>query len=681
MNRLMSKCKSCIWQTADTCMYCRAWTCHKCKVIGLCSDCDSDPNVPKIVRGRLHSKRKRPAPTEPVMQHTPPQPRPLSPPSIPVTPPQQLSTSSCHSVSQSTQSLPQRRTQDKPCECCQNIVRQLKLHLLGDDECFGYYKTEYSVETIQGVMKKINEKLRVQRRKNQKIMGIKRERGEDINRQRLRRQDGSIRKAKNEYKMSMARILEIPCIICTCRFSAGVDKVAADTNTIFMMAGYESRLETMKYKGDHYICKNCSKIQSKLLHNSNLVTAVNAILNGVNDNEEVVGILKYKTGEELNTVYVPLITAGVELGFNSESLPHNRDTAMIQHLYSKLDSNSEVSVEESSLLSNQDKVEIQKLLACLYKDTNKKLKSAKLLMENSGVEIGFIEGNKLYKLDDKKENLEKYMNNIRCTEAYQTRLVKENFDKQRANGRFNLYINIELFGGELWDPALAKLLLKNRNIDVQVVTKKKEDGVEVLEFVIPCDLGEYKHCDVRVCNEVHESAIDKAKQFYDDGIPEDEIMSVCKYLDRSANLYVNKIIKKEASEHDLKLVFGRNGFVYLRGIIWVEQLEEANRTGDETNTEDISSFARMIGAEVRSEIVELSAFPHEDPTSKETEENLDAGLACKLREGSVFEMVYQSCRGLTSHWSSQGVARINVGNWVSEGIIYFIKTLKDSIVA
>ena len=79
-------------------------------------------------------------------------------------------------------------------------------------------------------------------------------------------------------------------------------------------------------------------------------------------------VLEYKTGEELNnTVYVPLITAGVDLGLNSESLTKNKDKAMIQHLFSKLNNDSEVTVKESSLLSNQYKIEIRKLLACLYK--------------------------------------------------------------------------------------------------------------------------------------------------------------------------------------------------------------------------------------------------------------------------------------------------------------------------
>jgi hypothetical protein len=102
---------------------------------------------------------------------------------------------------------------------------------------------------------------------------------------------------------------------------------------------------------------------------------------------------------------------------------------------SRLSAEVNIEPEVAEILVNKHEIYTCIVYSALYTDIDKKMKGAGI---QTGIQIecsnGLVENNVL----DLEENRKYYLNQIRCTEAYQRKLIIENLAKQDFNGKQNL---------------------------------------------------------------------------------------------------------------------------------------------------------------------------------------------------------------------------------------------------
>ena len=336
-----------------------------------------------------------------------------------------------------------RLPNEKYCENCSKPYGYLKSHLEKLDFCAQYYMKEFRKSNVKDVLKYITNLKRTERRWQHKETGNKRDRRKEIHTQKLKRAKSSLRTCKNNFLESISRILEIPCVMCTSRFTSGINKITEDRIDLIEIIP-EERKDKLIYQGYHWICSNCSKICKT---NPNLLACLND-MNYLDNFDDLVGTLTYEnTQEEAIGVYVPLIKLerAIYLGrtnSHTQVEPHS----MIFDKFCRLEA-VDIPVETSQFFSNKTVEDPKRMLNILYRDANKKMQAVENNLNNPEnlAKLGHIADNVLHLSDEDSEDF--LLKNIRGTKAYLTKLKNENIAKQYQNGNQNIFINIEVFNG------------------------------------------------------------------------------------------------------------------------------------------------------------------------------------------------------------------------------------------
>ena len=648
---------NCGVETDQLCIKCNRPFCHNCAKYRQCPTC-KDPSPARRTTNKLtlrKNKRKLP---------------PDDQPSHPSQPQQQPSPtpSSSGSSKQSSQSQHSSSDSLKKCEKCDAKVNFLKNHLDRHSVCARYYMAKMSLDSVKEVMDKINQanknEKRKQRRRTDRENGYARNRGMDIEQQRVRRaSDNSYIGCFNKFRKSLENMQNIPCVLCENTFSTGIKKITEENMQIRrLLENEERRMEQHCYDGSLWICNNCMKMATTLQGRQNLIECISDILNPDHDTSKTISLLRFVTKENLSSeVFFPVIKDEQEFECDWVNLVESPTKAMIPKSFCKLVSSEDIHVECAQLFANQREVYADLLLSVLYKDTNQKMLSAERAMKKDDFKLGFVVDNTLHIKEDNTSDDDYFLKDIRGTEAYQNKLVKDNLAKQRQNGKQNLFFDMNVYSPDDIAGDLAKILLQKHNIPVQVSVLTGADGFETDNFLVPCQVETDVHCNVYDCDRIHQSAAQKLKEVHPTGVPVTELLVVCRYIKEVVESYVNNVIAKQAQDHDLYLVFLRNGKVYLRGNVWVTELNQYNENCVIlTDKTVLPQWMSNDAFELLDDFRRWELFGEIDNISEETAEKIDTDHFDCLREGSLLEMIYVSARGLKNHWSSQSVEKVDV---------------------
>ena len=269
------------------------------------------------------------------------------------------------------------------------------------------------------------------------------------------------------------------------------------------------------------------------------------------------------------------------------------------------------------------------------------------------LKMGFVVDSVLQLAPDREEiSNEYFLREFKGTEEYRRKLESESHWRKLQNGKHYVKINRRIFSGFLDSSPLAKIMLTMENIKVS----KMELPGEIL-LVVPCQSAENVWCDVTKCNVKHKTAKDAALEIFPDGvIPEDKMFPVSHYLKKYVDILEDSHLKKIAKNYDLKLVFLRSGEVYLRGNLWIKDLEKCNMNGETPCQSDLSTIFKeeyqLSGGEEESE--------EEERLSPELEALLGPDERHCLRESSLLEAYFCNGRGLKLRWASQAIQKLDI---------------------
>ena len=170
-----------------------------------------------------------------------------------------------------------------------------------------------------------------------------------------------------------------------------------------------------------------------------------------------------------------------------------------------------------------------------------------------------------------------HLQQIRCTESHQKRLIMENLAKQDCKGKQKLEVQIDL--PEI-PTGLSVVLLKEVNVPVVVIPQIWHTGVPYDDMIVPCQLDESNWCDVINCDRSHQYADDKVRELYKDGLPEEMSALVCRYMHGFVQSLVSNLFTKLTVHHHLQLEFWGDGAVHLVGNVWIKELVPYNESGE-----------------------------------------------------------------------------------------------------
>ena len=557
--------------------------------------------------------------------------------------------------------------QGKKCNFCEFVGKMFKRHLKESDNCAQSYFEEFDMGNIEEVMNRINNdqrnKNRTEKRSIEKENRNPRDRSREVEQRRLAREakNMDIENCYKEMLLSHSNLLKIPCVFCENLFTKGMTQLSeADVELQQMLVNHEERCQQNCYYGKNWICTTCGKIK-----NANIIDSLGQILDENNyDVQSTVSILKFENEGEFHKVFIPVIrdTLVIEDELEQLNLDETHTTSMILNNYARLLNPGSIEPEAAEVLFNQSDIEPPILLTAGYLDNDIKIQKAETQEKEKqkDVKMGKVKNGILETVDDKDQH--SFMKKIRGTGPYQEQKIKNNMAKQKQNGKQNIATNFEIYKqGQIIDPGLATVILRKNDIHVEVILDEREDGSEQIRNLVNC-MEDESICDIQNCTNQHKSAVEKVNELYTNGVLPSEVSFLCRYIKEGVDNLVNILIRKHSENYDLHLVFDRNGNVFLRGNIWMEELVTFNRSGQNCRySPDVQKdYYGMEGTSLNTELEELELVVETDVVSDVTADHIDPNVLDTIREASILETAYVLGRGLQNHWSSQRVETVDL---------------------
>ena len=540
------------------------------------------------------------------------------------------------------------------CGCCRGEFHQLKRHVRESPICLRFYKEEYNCACLDTIFQRIKNDRRQDKRRQDRDIGIRRDREQE---NLLRR-----RTEKRNFQEYISSLYEVYCVFC--KSLNGTEKVADDDRDLNY---YEERETEYKHGGSYWICKTCIKIRSNLLNGEFLEEMIeNMEEEELDDMKEVVGLIRYEEEEYIGSTFLPIIgEVKTNLLEHTTEKTGRESTAMVFDHMAELKFHNSVEKEKVYHLLDKESIEPAILLNTLYIDVNERMKKSKSVYEynKDNMKKGTMAGDTL-KIEEEKNESESFLKDTKGTSEY--RKKQENATKWRAlqNGSQLIQVNKEIYCGRIKDLALAKIFLKINDICSEISHK---DGR--FNILVPCHASGMPSCNVNDCQEEHKDALAAALELYPDGkVPKENVILVARYLEKYAEAFVNTRIKENTSEYDLRLEFSRTGQVFLRGNLWLKELEQCNKNAEE-GTEDMIVDQEFLNDEYTL-AQEPSYLEAERKLSEELEEHLGHEEISNLRETSLLETIFCNGRGFQMRWSSQETVTFDVRNYEEEPELY-----------
>ena len=466
-----------------------------------------------------------------------------------------------------------------------------------------------------------------------------------------------MRSKRRLFLQKISSLFEITCIFC--KSQSGYKKIGDQDNDVELVRATEGDLTKYMHLGSLWLCKLCEEIKSNLRNGEPVVDALEQIqTRTIEEMQQVVGLLQVETEENTRAVLFPMIGANIQYETPDPSKPEADLTAMIFDRMSKLQNKEPVSKERLAFFSNVAFHDPGTLLDTLYRDTSQRMIVSKERAEEAikNLPMGFVVDNVLHLApqQDEEEN-EYFLREYRGTIQYKKKLADETKWRKIENGSQVVVMNKLVFSGLAQDQALAKVLLTVEGIPVLKLFENED-----LKLAVPCHLGGIPTCDIETCEASHKSALEAAYEIYPNGhIPEGKIFPVAHYIKKSTDFFIEHQIKKYSSEHDLWLEFTRSGHVYLRGNIWVNEIQDLAIDGiaaTQSTLSDHPIFQRQ-GYALSPDVIFVEET---EPAFSEELDELTGVMRHDLREASLIEAMFCNSRGLQIRWASQDVVKLDV---------------------
>ena len=536
-----------------------------------------------------------------------------------------------------------RRVEPHECLGCQNFFQHLKKHLRSSKKCLGIYEERYQSNDLDDVMTKIKNQRRQIKRYQQRTMGIKRSRQEE-NRQEM--------DPKKVFQLKISSMYEIFCVFCK---TLNGEERLQDNDPDLMQ-----KVRDIKYihKNGYYICKTCTLIRSKLPAHLNFEDQLEYMDEVyMDDIRKVVGLIHFETEETFERTYLPIVgNVDEDIDIN---LPEDRCArVMLLSNFIDLKAKNEAEHEHKILhLLDKNDIDPKVLLNTLFRDfCNKVNKSRYVAQQNQAeCEKGMVVNNIL--VTEKVEESESFLKDFRGTNAYKKHQEECTRWRANQNGHNILQIHLEVFRGKLTSMALAKLLLKSK--DIPSIIDDRESPIKLL---VPCHENGQPTCNLLDCPNTHQDCREVALEFFPEGIiPEKHSLLVAKFIKEFVRHYVNHIIKPNTSEYDLKLEFKKEGNVILKGNLWVTELEDSNRNNEKAAENLISN--PVLQRDIFTQTIGPCHVEDGIKISPELKQHLGMEEEINLREGSLLEAIMCYGRGFQVRWASQNVETFDIRNY------------------
>ena len=271
--------------------------------------------------------------------------------------------------------------------------------------------------------------------------------------------------------------------------------------------------------------------------------------------------------------------------------------------------------------------------------------------------MGFLVEDTLHigEVDDNLSN-EFFLREFKGTESFKTMLETDHVRRRQQNGKNCIAVKSLLFNGKISEPSLARVLLLNEGIPVQVYDKD-----DLIHVTVPCYENGIATCDSSTCTKDHQSALDQALDTFAGGIiPLDKIMLVARWVTKVASLLVTQWLAKISVEHDIRLEFTRRNEVFLTGSLWVKSLDNKNQSAQKATQNDVTNSV------FEDSNFKISTEPEdwifEETLSGGLFEELEVDEIAVLREASILEVYCCHGRGSQIRWASQDVVKLDVRN-------------------
>jgi hypothetical protein len=524
-------------------------------------------------------------------------------------------------------------------------------------DCLNFYTNKYDNNNLDRIFEIIKNENRQEKRRSDRQNGV----GRDRLAENQRRQNVSVRRQKKNYIHAITGMLEIPCVFCRSYFSSGIEKIPdSDIDLKNELIPFGDLVLQKTYKGDIWICSNCKLVKSNLRNGEQLISSLEQLtVRDMEDITKTVGFVRYENEFCIESSFLPIIgtVEHVDQAVSSSTV-EVESTAMVFDSMCELVLPDSVSIERVHFVANRGDIHPAVALDTMYRDTNGRMIFAKKRMENSieNLKMGFLVDNILHISEEQDNNLynQYFLREIKGTKEYQKMLNDNNLLRRIQNGRNCISMDSVVFNGTLEQPALAKVLLTSEEIPVL----RYETG-DNIALVVPCYADGIPTCDVTTCSNAHQSALEKALELYPRGvIPPNKMLLVCKFIKQAVDIYLNKHLEKISTEHDLRLVFKRNSEVFLRGNLWIKDLEIHNLTGKTACIDDINHTV-FHGSEFKLS-VDPDDWEGEDAISADLLAHLGETEKVNLREGSLIEALFCNGRGLKMRWASQDVVKLDI---------------------
>ena len=683
--------ETCFYQNCDLltdkyCVNCKRPLCNSCEKFFLCVDCKV-PHTVNRNNNRQSLTRNRKVTPDVTSGDTNNTPDELLSQSLPD--PQELRLSSLRKRKKPTgedcgdtnhpqdvqemlsQSLPdpqvlqvQRKQRVNCAECnnCHAKVTYLRNHLHEKDACATYYREQFEMDDVDDIADKVI--------RDNRNMNRAKKRKEDVangNAREQRRDKSFVDCWKDHVETTMHTLLVIPCVFCESKFNIGkgIEKLPDDDIQLgILLDEYPERRDMHKFENSLWKCKTCECMSKRLNGNHTLLDCLKDLFDvDENDHAETVLIMSYEEFGQLSTVFLPKLQgAPDELVFSDAAISENQCTAMIPDGLCRLSAEVSIEPEVAEFLVNRHEIDTCILSSGLYTDIDKKMKGAGIQIECSHetTKVGLVENNVL-NLEENKNAHEYYLNKIRCTEAFQKKLIMENLAKQNFNGKQNLDVDVPIPG---LPAGLATFLLSEMNVPVVVELFTNEKGLADAHQIVPCQLDESRFCDIRNCDRAHKSAVQRIEEIFKDGLPETISALVCRYLQGFVQSLETNLFSKLTEHHHLQLQFHLDGTVNLVGNVWIKELVPYNRTGEMLGDKSVipKHFTDDLHLKLVQEKRELYNREDCDKVTEETSRHLEMDDWKKVREASLKELIWVSGRGFKSVWTDQTVVKLSVSN-------------------
>jgi hypothetical protein len=682
--------QNCGLETNQYCAICKRPFCQSCAKFGLCRDCKVPHTVTRN-NNRLSLVRKRrltqdephtnnPQDEQELLSQSLPDPqelrlslsrkRKLPPDEPPGDTNQQQDEQDLLSQSlpdpEEPQAQKQQTVKGPQCQNCHATVTYLRKHLKDTEMCAIYYKEQFAMEDIDDIANKIIRDDRNMNRRNKRREDVANGNARDRTVEIEQRRDRSHMDCWNDHFRNQYNLLVVPCVFCECKFSRGkgMEKLPDDDIQLVMLLDvYPERREKHMFENDLWKCKTCEAMSKRLNGNQSLCDCFMEVLNiDENDASETVLIMRYDDSDYLSSVFLPKLNGETELEYCDATNDEKQFTAMIPNSLVRLSTEGSIQPEVAEFFVNRTEIDSCILLSALYTDTDQRMKAAERQIEASKetTRVGSVDNN-ILNLEENKNAHDYHLKQLRCTEAYQKKLIRENLAKQDFNGKQNLNVDIKLPDLPC---GLTTVLLNEQQIPVEVFFSTDEQGYQDTMEIVPCQLDNNSFCDIHTCDRVHKSSTEKLDEIYKEGLPESTLPIVCRFMKQFVDSLVNNVFAKLTDQHHLQLEFHRNGDVHLVGNVWLKELIPYNETGERLTDKSVIPrfFTEALDLELLTEKRELDLFGEIEKVSEETSRHLEMDDWKHVREGSLKEMIYMTGRGFKNIWASQSVVNINVSN-------------------